>query len=121
MADPPRVGLVGPGRWGQLIVRDLVALGAQVWAVALSEESAAVARSRGASQIVRSVGDLPELDGYVVATPETTHLEVVEALLPRGRPIFVEKPLGVDVERVRALPTAARGLAALGRDLGEQS
>ena len=110
MAEPPKVGLVGPGRWGQLIVRDLVALGAQVWAVAQSEESAAVARSRGASEVVGSVADLPQLDGYVIATPETTHLEIVEALLPRGRPMFVEKPLGVDVERVRALPSAARGL-----------
>ena len=110
MTDAPRVGLVGPGRWGQLILRDLVAVGAEVWAVALSEQSAAVARSRGASQIVGSVDALPELDGYVIATPETTHLEIVEALLPRGRPMFVEKPLGVDVERARALPSVARGL-----------
>ncbi len=102
--------MVGPGRWGQLIVRDLAALGAEVWAVAQSDESAAVARARGAAHLVGSVESLPELDGYVIATPEKTHLQVVEALLPRGRPIFVEKPLDVDVGRARALPSAARDL-----------
>ena len=109
MAEP-KVGLIGPGRWGQLIVRDLAALGAQVWAVALTEESAAAARARGAAHIVDNVAALPELDGYVIATPEETHLDIVEALLPRGRPIFVEKPLGVDVQRARELPAAARAL-----------
>ena len=102
--------MVGPGRWGQLIVRDLTALGAEVWAVAMSEESAAVAKARGAAHLVDSVEALPELDGYVIATPEKTHLQVVQALLPRGRPMFVEKPLGVDVEQARGLPSAARGL-----------
>ena len=102
--------MVGPGRWGQLIVRDLVALGAEVWAMAQSEESVAFARTNGAAHVVRSIESLPELDGYVIATPEKTHLQVVEALLPRGRPMFVEKPLDVDVKRARALPAAARDL-----------
>jgi predicted dehydrogenase len=110
MAEPPRVGLVGPGRWGQLIVRDLAALGAEVWAVALDEASAALARAKGASHVVSSVGSLPALDGYVIATPEETHLDIVEALLPRSRPIFVEKPLDVDVQRARGLPPEARAL-----------
>jgi predicted dehydrogenase len=110
MAEPPRIGMVGPGRWGQLIVRDLVALGAEVWAVALSPESAAAAKARGAAHLVGSVDSLPELDGYVIATPEKTHLQVIEALLPRGRPMFVEKPLDVDLGRARALPAAARDL-----------
>jgi predicted dehydrogenase len=110
MTESPRVGLIGPGRWGQLIVRDLAALGAQVWAVALTAEDEARARARGAAHVVDSVAALPGLDGYVVATPEATHLDIVETLMPRDRPIFVEKPLGADVERAKALPAAARGL-----------
>jgi predicted dehydrogenase len=107
MAHKPKVGLIGPGRWGKLIVRDLVSLGSEVWAMAPSAESAANAREMGAHHVVGAIADLPELDGYVVATPEKTHLDVIEALLPRGRPIFVEKPLGVDLARARALPPVA--------------
>ncbi len=110
MPDAPRVGLIGPGRWGLLILRDLAALGAEVWAVALSAPSADAARAGGATQVVGSLDELPMLDGYVVATPEHTHLDIIEPLLSRGRPIFVEKPLDVDVQRARALPPAAHGL-----------
>lgn len=111
MADGPwRIGVVGTGRWGRLIVRDLVALGAVVSAVARSQESAAAARAMGASVVVDTLTALADQDGYVVATPEQTHLDIVEALLPRGRPIFVEKPLDVDVARAEALPPEAGGL-----------
>ena len=110
MAERRRVGLIGPGRWGKLILRDLVSLGAEVMAVAQTVQSAQTAMTAGAAEVVSRIDELPELDGYVVATPEQTHLEVIEALLPRGRPIFVEKPLDVDVGRAERLPAAAHGL-----------
>jgi predicted dehydrogenase len=106
-----RVGLVGPGEWGRLILRDLKALGAEVWTVARSPASVENARRFGADRIVPGIEALPiDLDGYVVATPAETHLDVVEPLLRRGRPIFVEKPLDVDVARARALPPSAQSL-----------
>ena len=110
MSGGPRVGLIGPGRWGRLILRDMVALGAEVHAVAQTLQSAEAASAAGAEEVVGSIEELAALDGYVVATPEQTHLEVVEALLPRGRPIFVEKPLDVDIPRAEALPAAAHRL-----------
>jgi len=106
-----RVGLVGPGEWGRLILRDLKALGAEVWTDARSPASVENARRFGADHIVQGLEELPaDLDGYVVATPAETHLDVVEPLLRRGRPIFVEKPLDVDVARARALPPGAQSL-----------
>jgi predicted dehydrogenase len=80
-----RVGLVGCGRWGRLIHRDLVELGAEV--------------------SVQDLGDdaLPAVDGIVVATPATTHAEVVGGLLDRGVPIFCEKPFTTDVAAARDL------------------
>jgi predicted dehydrogenase len=79
------VGLVGCGRWGRLIHSDLVDLGARV--------------------TVQDVGDapLPEVDGVVVATPATTHADVVEAMLDRDVPIFCEKPFTTDVADARRL------------------
>jgi predicted dehydrogenase len=106
-----RVGLVGPGAWGRLILRDLKGLGAEVWVDARTPASIENARNFGADRLVRGIEELPiDLDGYVVATPAETHLDVVEPLLERGRPIFVEKPLDVDVARARALPANAQRL-----------
>lgn len=106
-----RVGLVGCGRWGRYILRDLKALGCDVTVVARSHSSRSFAHQYGASRIVGSIQDLPaDLAGYVVATPTSLHAKTVEPLLARARPIFVEKPLTND-------PASARALAAKGHNL----
>ena len=92
------VGLVGCGRWGRYILRDLVALGCEVTVVARSEESVARAREGGAGAIVADVGSLPALDGVVVATTTSTHARVIEDLLGLDVPVFTEKPLTTDRE-----------------------
>jgi predicted dehydrogenase len=99
-----RIGLVGCGAWGQHILRDLRALGADVAVVARSAGSRARASAGAASSLHDSIADLPPADGYVVATNTASHAAVIEALLPTGRPIFVEKPLTND-------PAAALSIA----------
>lgn len=102
-----RIALVGCGRWGRHILRDLRSLGCEVPVVARSEESRARASEGGAEHIVSDVDELPEVAGAVVATPTTTHVQVAERLLPRDIPLFVEKPLGHDSAAVERLATAA--------------
>jgi predicted dehydrogenase len=102
-----RIGLVGCGRWGRYILRDLVSLGCKVTVVARSQESRERARSGGASAIVARVDDLPEVDGIVVATPTSTHALVVADALALGTPVFVEKPLTDDPVSARRLADAA--------------
>jgi predicted dehydrogenase len=104
VAGSTRVGLVGCGKWGQFILRDLLSLGCSVTVVARSAESRA--RAEGAAEIVGSVDDLPELDGIVIATPTTTHAAVIEQALEHGVPVYAEKPLTND-------PAAADRLVAL--------
>lgn len=101
------VALVGCGNWGRHILRDLRTLGCEVPVVARSEASRGRAGEGGAAAIVAAVEDLPEIDGAVVATPTTSHVQVVERLLPRRVPIFVEKPLGLDPGAVAGLVEAA--------------
>lgn len=101
------IGLVGCGRWGRFILRDLLSLGASV-TVAARGEDAGLAKEAGA-QVVARLDDLPAVDGIVVATPTTTHADVIEALLPRGTPIYCEKPLCDDADRARRLAAAGRG------------
>ncbi len=98
---------MGCGRWGKYILRDLVALGCDVAVVARSERSTAVADEGGAANVVRSIGELPDVEGIVVATPTATHAEVVEEALERGVPVFVEKPLTDDPEAAARLAAAA--------------
>jgi predicted dehydrogenase len=73
--------------------------------VARSEQSTAAAREGGAPVVVRSIDELPDIEGIVVATPTSTHAAVVSEALERGVPVFVEKPLTDD-------PVAADRLAA---------
>lgn len=91
-----RIGLVGCGNWGQHILRDLVSLDCEVTVVARSEQSRARAAKGGARSVVARVDDLPDVDGVVVATTNATHAEIVESLLDRHVPVFVEKPFCED-------------------------
>ncbi len=109
MQSGPGIGLVGVGSWGEHILRDLCAAGARVTAVARSPTSIERCRRYPGVAMVGRLDDLPAgLDGYIVATPTPTHAEVVGRLIPRGRPIFVEKPLTDDPASARRLLAAAR-------------
>lgn len=99
------VGLVGCGKWGSFILRDLRSLGAEVVVVARSEESRQRARQGGASRIVATPDELGTVAAVVVATPPTTHFPIIKQLLSREQPpfIFTEKPLCVSAEHAHEL------------------
>jgi predicted dehydrogenase len=98
-----RIGLVGCGRWGRLILRDLRAAGIEVHVAARGAESRARAVEGGAASVVGDVADLPVMDGYVVASPTITHADVLDSLISTGKPLFVEKPMTNDPARARRL------------------
>lgn len=100
----PHIALVGCGKWGSNILRDLVGLGCQVTVVARSASGRSTAEQGGAGAVVGAIDALPAVDGAVVATPTDVHAEHARALLDRGVSVFCEKPLCDD-------PTAARRLA----------
>ncbi len=105
-----RIGLVGVGPWGQHILRDLKSLGVVVHACVRSQESLQRARAGGADSIVCDLAGLSLCDGYVVASSTSSHLDIVEVLLQRRKPIFVEKPLINDLDRIERLPAIAADL-----------
>ncbi len=92
--EAQRIGLVGGGIWGKNILRDLVAMKAVVEVWEPDEAQHPVLLEMGATRV--SIG-LPttdsKLEGIIVASPSTTHREVLEKVIPLGLPIFVEKPL----------------------------
>ncbi|MGZ8708554.1 MAG: Gfo/Idh/MocA family protein [Gaiellaceae bacterium] len=99
------VGLVGCGRWGKHILRDLRSLECDVLVVARSDESVARAREGSARAVVEAVDELQGVEGVVVASSTETHAGVIHEALAFGVPIFVEKPLCTD-------PAEAQHLAA---------
>ncbi|MFN2492599.1 MAG: Gfo/Idh/MocA family protein [Pyrinomonadaceae bacterium] len=98
MTKKLQVGLIGCGRSGRHILRDLFTLGCDVAVVSPSERRRSNARDAGAVHIVETVADLPTVAGLIVATPTSTHAAVIESLLERNVPIFTEKPLTCDRE-----------------------
>jgi predicted dehydrogenase len=107
--DPTPVGLVGCGRWGHHVLRDLRALGCVVHVAVRSEASVARAREGGAASIVPALEDLPEVAGIVITTPTSTHAELAERALGRDVPVYVEKPLSADVRAAERLLTIGDG------------
>lgn len=109
MTTNPTIGLVGCGRWGKLILRDLKTLGCGVAVVAVAEASRKNAEQAGADTIVGDLASLPDAAGYIVASPTVTHAAVIEALLERGRPIFTEKPMTSDLDAAKILAVRGEG------------
>jgi predicted dehydrogenase len=54
----------------------------------------------------------PELDAVYVATPNSAHRRVVEAVAARGVPVLCEKPLAADVTDAAAIVAACAGRLA---------
>lgn len=101
------VGLIGAGRWGRLVLRDLVALGCRVSVVDPNGEARRAVCDAGAAFVTSEVGELAAVDGVVVATPATTHAAVVGAVLDRHVPVFVEKPMTTSAHDAAALVARA--------------
>jgi predicted dehydrogenase len=92
------IGLLGCGLWGQNILRDLLQLGCRVIVVEPNGVNGRCATALGAHDVVASDGRMSSVQGIVVATPASTHAAVVEQILDRGVPIFVEKPFTTDTQ-----------------------
>ncbi|PPC79317.1 hypothetical protein C4K68_01020 [Pokkaliibacter plantistimulans] len=107
-----KIGLVGCGRWGKLILRDLKLLGAIVTVYAPSSDSVENALTFNADRIVRSFDDLLnfECDGYIIASPTLYHAKNMYDLLGKGKPIFTEKPLCCRAEDADLLSEVGRDL-----------
>lgn len=98
-----RVGLIGVGRWGRHVARDLVSLDCEVTAVCRSQAAAERAREAGVSDVIPSLDGLAGVAGVVVCTTSSTHADVIESIAGLGVPVFVEKPMTDDSARAREL------------------
>lgn len=112
--DKVRLGVVGLGWWGAVLARAVRASGAAEVVSCFSRS--AEARDRFAVEHgCRAAGSLdallsdPEIEAVLIATPHTTHADVVEQAASAGKHVFVEKPLTLSVEEgLRAIRATTR-------------
>lgn len=110
-----RFGVLGCGRIGQVHARSLHHIrGARVVAVsdALPHAAEALAGEVGAE--VRETGAIVgavDVDAIVICTPTDTHADLIEAAAAVGTPVFCEKPIDLDVARVRSCLAAVEAAA----------
>lgn len=105
------LGIVGLGNWGDRLARAVAAVPG-VTLQACHARSAASRDPFAERHGCRPVASFDEflaepLDGILVATPHSTHRQVVAAIAEAGRNIMVEKPLALGTDDARACVEAA--------------
>jgi myo-inositol 2-dehydrogenase / D-chiro-inositol 1-dehydrogenase len=100
------LALLGAGRIGKVHAAAIAATpGARLLAVADAVTDAAVALAAAAAAEVRSVDAIMEaadIDAVLIATPTHLHAAMIEQAARAKKAIFCEKPIDLDLDRVRA-------------------
>jgi myo-inositol 2-dehydrogenase/D-chiro-inositol 1-dehydrogenase len=94
-----KIAVIGSGRMGAIRAEDLLADGAEVTIFNRRD----LAADELAKKLDCDSGKYSEIyqqafDGYVVATATSAHIEILDSLLPLGKPILCEKPISLTVE-----------------------
>ncbi|KQS76962.1 inositol 2-dehydrogenase [Rhizobium sp. Leaf384] len=100
-----RFGLLGAGRIGKVHAKAVSAdAHARLVAVADAFPAAAQAIADGYGCEVRTIEAIEaadDIDAVVICTPTDTHADLIERFARAGKAIFCEKPIDLDVGRVR--------------------
>lgn len=101
-----RFGLLGAGRIGKVHAKAVSGnANARLVAVADAFPAAADAIASAYGCEVRSIDAIEaasDIDAVVICTPTDTHADLIERFARAGKAIFCEKPIDLDVDRVKA-------------------
>ncbi|MEO0989796.1 MAG: inositol 2-dehydrogenase [Pseudomonadota bacterium] len=99
------IGILGAGRIGQAHARAIAATeGARLAAVADPIAAAAqslVDRYEGAVRSIDEIAQSDDVDAVAICTPTDTHADLIEQFAKAGKAIFCEKPIDLDLGRVK--------------------
>lgn len=113
----PRTALIGCGRWGRNIAKVLARIGAlHVIIDPAAEALKPYADELGvkvSTDIDAAFGD--DIQAVAIAAPAIDHARLARRALEAGKPVFVEKPLALEVADAEALAALAkeRGLTLM--------
>ena len=106
----PKVAVIGGGRWGWNLVRNLYEMGVLCAVADTSPEvRARVERELPDVRVFSEARHVLEDDSpaVVVATPAVTHAEIAIEALRAGKAVFVEKPLALTLEDAEEITATA--------------
>lgn len=99
-----KIALIGCGIWGKNILRELNYLGCETTVYESESRRSKSVMNLGAENFLTglpSSGDL--FDGIIISTPSSTHLSVYEQVVECNCPVFMEKPLTINLEEARSI------------------
>lgn len=101
-----KFAVLGAGRIGQVHARAINAVdGATLVAIADPVAAAAQAVASQYSCDIRDIAQIEgsdDIDAVVICTPTDTHADLIERFCRAGKAVFCEKPVDLNVARVRA-------------------
>ena len=104
-----KIAVIGSGRMGAIRAEDLLADGAEVTIFNRRNLAAEeLAKKLGCTTSKYSEIFSQTFDGYVVATATNAHIEILDSLLPLGKPILCEKPISLTVEETDEVISKAK-------------
>jgi predicted dehydrogenase len=106
MSRPLRIGLIGAGGAARGIHIPGFRLCDGVELAAVCDADGEAAKATGIPNIYSTYQDLlghEGLDAVVIASPNHTHAEIVQAAAAAGKHILCEKPLGLDLAEAREM------------------
>ncbi|MBY5736644.1 inositol 2-dehydrogenase [Rhizobium leguminosarum] len=101
-----RFGLLGAGRIGKVHAK-AVSGDANAKLVAVADAFPQAAEAIGSAygcevRTIEAIETAKDIDAVVICTPTDTHADLIERFARAGKAIFCEKPIDLDVARVRA-------------------
>lgn len=101
-----RFAILGAGRIGQVHARAVDAVpDARLVAVAEPFAEAANAVKNAYACDIRDIDEIAasaDVDAVAICTPTDTHADLIEQFVRAGKAVFCEKPIDLDVDRVRS-------------------
>lgn len=111
-----RFGLLGAGRIGKVHAKAITGdANAKLVAVADAFPAAAQAIADQYGCEIRSIDAIlgsADIDAVVICTPTDTHADLIEAFAKAGKAIFCEKPIDLNIDRVKACLQVVRDTKA---------
>jgi len=106
-----RLGLIGAGRWGRTLFRALGGVVGARWICVANRTGQRREWIPDDCTVVadwRTVVEASDVDGVVVATSPRLHAEISIAALSTGKPVFVEKPMALELADAISMIDLAR-------------
>ncbi|MGC8666978.1 MAG: Gfo/Idh/MocA family protein [Chthonomonadales bacterium] len=116
------IGVIGCGAMARDLARRCITLGARITAVSDPDPQALAkaASELGAAPVndTREMCARPDVHAVLVGSPPGSHLENVLAAAEAGKPVYCEKPLGINVAQCDQMIAACRN-AGVGLFVGQ--